>query len=108
MEDQALTVGEKLVMLRKSMGLTQAKAAERMGLTRPTLNGYENNIRKPNIHIIKRIAEYYGVSVDYLLGEEEYAEPELSPQTNILLQTLKGASEEDIAQVIRIVGALRK
>lgn len=102
------SVGEKLVNLRKRIGLTQQRAADGIGITRSSLNSYENDIRRPKIHIIKKIADYYGVTVDYLLGDEEYEEPELSPQTNILLQTLKGASEEDIAQVIRIVEALRK
>lgn len=99
---------EKLVILRKRAGQTQQMAADAMGLTRASLNSYENGIRRPKIDAIKKMAAYYGVSVDYLLGDEPGTEPEYSPQTQILLQTLRGATEEEIAQAIRIIEALRK
>lgn len=100
-------IAEKLIELRRRAGLTQGRAAEGMGLTRASLNAYENGIRKPKIHAAKRIAEYYGVPVDYLLGYSIEYEEKHTPQTQILLQTLKGASEKEIAQAIRIVEALK-
>lgn len=99
---------DKLVVLRKRSGQTQQNAADGMGLTRASLNSYENGIRKPKIDAIKKMAAYYGVSVDYLLGEEDGTEPEYSPQTQILLQTLRGATEDEIAQAIKIIEALKK
>lgn len=99
---------EKLVILRKRSGLTQQKAADGMGITRSTLNGYENGIRKPKIEAARKMAEFYGVPVDYLLGYSEEYEEKYSPQTQVLLQTLKGATEDEIAQAIKIIEALKK
>ena len=99
---------EKLVVLRKRSGLTQQKAADGIGITRSTLNGYEQGIRKPKIEAARKIAEFYGVPVDYLLGYSEEYEERYSPQTQVLLQTLKGATEEEIAQAIKIIEALKR
>ena len=103
------TLGQRLRKLREEWGETQETVARLTGINRSNLANYETDVRNPRIEQLQKLADFYGVSSTYLLtGKEIYDKPELSPQTNILLQTLKGASEEDIAQVIRIVEALRK
>lgn len=99
---------DKLVILRKRSGLTQQKAADGMGITRSTLNGYENGVRKPKFEAARKMADFYGVPVDYLLGYNADYEEKYSPQTQVLLQTLKGATEEEIAQAVKIIEALKK
>lgn len=107
-QEGAANLSEKLVALRKDSGLTQKKAAEKLGITRSALKNYETGFRKPRYDTLCVIADFYGVTTDYLLGAEEYQQPEVSPNTQILLQTLKGATEEEIAQAIRIIEALKK
>ena len=97
---------ERLIKLRKQIGISQANAAEGMGISTTALNNYESGLRKPKYEALKRIADYYNVPVDYLRGEEQ-AEPEYSDQTRILLQTLRGASESEIAQAVKIIKALK-
>lgn len=60
-----------LKMLRLQHGLTQQELAERLGLSPVTISGYENGHREPSIEILERIADYFEVSVDYLLGRED-------------------------------------
>ena len=106
MEERSI-LARKLIALRDITGLSQARAAEGIGITTQALGNYETGFRKPKYDTLVRIAEYYHVSVDYLLGTED-AEEELSPNTQVLLQTLRGATEDEIAQAIKIIQALRK
>lgn len=45
--------------------LTQAEMAEKLGLTRCTVSNYECGRRSPHLSELKRIAEYFGVGLDY-------------------------------------------
>lgn len=98
----------RLINLRKQLGISQAQAAREMGLSINALNNYERNVRLPNREAMKKLCDYYRVTYDYLLTGENGQDEELSPNTRILLQTLKGATEEEIAQAIKIVEALKK
>lgn len=58
----------RLKSLRKARGWTQEEAAKRLGLIRSTYSNYESGKREPDFDTAKEIADFYGVSVDYLLG----------------------------------------
>lgn len=62
--------------LRKSKGLTQAELATKLGVTRQAVSLYEKGQRKPKIETLKKLADYFGVSVPYIKGEldTEYLE----------------------------------
>lgn len=64
-----------LRMLRERMGITQSEAARRMGIVRTTYSNYEAGNREPDNETLKKIADFYGVSVDFLLGAEEKKKP---------------------------------
>lgn len=57
---------ERLKSLRGEKSLQEA--AQALGISRATLGYYENGDRKPDIEILTKIANYYNVSSDYLLG----------------------------------------
>lgn len=59
------SVGHKLKTLRKGRKLTQEKAAELLGITRATVSNYEVGRRSPHLSELKRIADFYGVGLDY-------------------------------------------
>lgn len=59
------SIGHKLKTLRKGRKLTQEKAAELLGITRATVSNYEVGRRSPHITELKRIADFYGVGLDY-------------------------------------------
>lgn len=45
--------------------MTQEQAAEKLGITRATVSNYEVGRRSPHISELKRIADFYGVGLDY-------------------------------------------
>ena len=57
-----------LTHLRKEAGISQKKAAEALGVSQALLSHYEKGIRECGLLFLVRAADFYGVSVDYLLG----------------------------------------
>lgn len=57
-----------LVLLRKEKGLSQKQAAADLGISQALLSHYEKGIRQCSLEFVVRVAEYYNVSCDYLLG----------------------------------------
>lgn len=63
--------GEILKSLRKQNGLTQSELGRHVGLSKAVVSKYETGIGYPNFETLIRIAKYFGVTTDYLLGEEK-------------------------------------
>ena len=61
-------VGERLRMLRKNKGITQTKLGEILGLHKSTLSLYEKNKGDMSDENKCKIAKYFNISLDYLLG----------------------------------------
>ncbi|MBR1559781.1 MAG: response regulator [Clostridia bacterium] len=61
--------GETLRKLRQERGINQYQLANALYVSRPTVTRWENGTRLPDAVMIKRIAEYFGVEVNALLGE---------------------------------------
>ncbi|MGF9979323.1 helix-turn-helix domain-containing protein [Viridibacillus arvi] len=64
-----------LKKLRDSQKLTQADVADRIGVARTTYAMYEQGKREPDIDTINKIASYYKVTTDYLLGRSDSPTP---------------------------------
>ena len=58
-----------LYFLRKAKGLTQENLAKELGVTSCTLSIYERGQSEPRVGIAYDIAQYFGVSVEQLLGK---------------------------------------
>ena len=56
--------------LRKSKNLTQEQLATILGTKRENISRWENNVVEPNRKNLKRIADCFDVSTDYLLGRD--------------------------------------
>ncbi|RAS75210.1 helix-turn-helix domain-containing protein [Priestia endophytica] len=61
-------LGKRLKELRSSRKLTQTEIAAKLGITRGTYAHYEIDKRQPDYETLKKIAKYYDVNTDYLLG----------------------------------------
>ena len=57
-----------MTLLRKERGLSQKQAAADLDVTQALLSHYENGKRECGLDFLVRAADYYKVSVDYLLG----------------------------------------
>ena len=62
---------ERLLTLRKSQALTQEIAAEKIGIKYRSYRRYESGEREPDASALVQIADYYGVTIDYLLGRTD-------------------------------------
>jgi transcriptional regulator with XRE-family HTH domain len=60
--------GERLAYLRNQRRLSQAELARLLNLGQSTIAMYEKNKRSPDHHSLIRLANFFGVSTDYLLG----------------------------------------
>lgn len=66
--------------LRTSSRLTQAEMAEKLGISRSTIGMYETGAREPDFETLEKIADFFNVDTDYLLGRTE--------KTSILPETI--------------------
>ena len=62
------TVGQRLRFLREKAHLTQAKMAELVGARQPAINRYEHGQAAVPFTILRRYADYFDVSLDYIFG----------------------------------------
>lgn len=60
----------KLRTLRKKQGVKQSYIAKAIGVKEATISAYEKGTRKPSFDTLLKIANLYGVSIDYLVGNE--------------------------------------
>lgn len=60
-------LGEKIAEQRKKLGLSQEELAEKLNISQKSISKYELGNRKPQYKVLVRMAEYFGVTTDYLL-----------------------------------------
>lgn len=59
------SIGQQLKTLRQSQKMTQQTVAEKVGITRATLSNYEIDRRTPDLKTLRKLAECFGVGLDY-------------------------------------------
>lgn len=70
MENLAEIVGRNLASLRKARGLTQQDLAEKINYSDKSISKWELGYSLPSVDVLKDFAEFYGVSIDYLVAEQ--------------------------------------
>lgn len=69
MENLSKTIGSNLTFLRKKSGLTQLEFGEKFSYSDKTVSKWEQGDVVPSVEVLKQIADFYGVSVDFILKE---------------------------------------
>ena len=83
----------KLKELRKSQNLTLKELALRLEISYQALSNYENSNRQPDYETLIRFADFFNVSVDYLLGhtdKRQLSGSSLTEKESRLLGAFKG------------------
>ena len=70
MEENFGLIGLKLI--RKQRKLNQLKVATDLNISREALSHYENGKRSPDINMLRKLSEYFNVSIDFLINGEEF------------------------------------
>lgn len=69
-----MTLGEKLLDLRKKLGLSQEEVAEKLNVSRQTISKWETGQTVPELFKVKLLSELYNVSYDYLISSSQISE----------------------------------
>lgn len=103
--------GERLKKLREECNLPQSTLAENINISQQALSKWENGYTQPDNDSLIKLAEYFCVSVDYLLGKTEvrrYDEPYNNELEKILFSKAKDLSDEDKKAVLGVINAIKK
>ncbi|MED4922941.1 helix-turn-helix transcriptional regulator [Anoxybacillus geothermalis] len=101
----------RLKMLRLQKKLTHQDMADFLGITRQGYSKYENGQSQPDIDTINKLAEFFNVTTDYLLGRTDHPNPpeqddipeELKdPELGLFFKELAEAPEERREQLLKI------
>lgn len=93
-----VTFGQRLKELRKSKRLTQQQLADIFFLNKSSISRYENGSQLPENEQLQKLADYFEVSIDYLLGRDENPNPTSSPE--MLTKKEKLDIEKEALQMI--------
>lgn len=115
---------ENFDKLLKDFGVTRYQVSKATGVPQSSLSDWSKGKSKPKYENMKKLADYFGVSVDYLLGNSdekekpaateddelnEYLEElKTRPEMRMLFSLAKGATKQDVEQAVAIVEALFK
>ena len=101
-----MSIIQRLADIRNAAGMTQSKLASELGTTQQTINKYENGDRDIAISKVMHIADYFKVSLDYLMGVSEFcevAEPKCSESVSKRLgdcRMQKRLSQKELAELL--------
>ncbi|QTD41945.1 helix-turn-helix domain-containing protein [Sporosarcina sp. Te-1] len=65
-------LGTRIKKLREHEGIQQIDFAKKIGVSNVVLSRYESGERKPDYDVLQKIADFFGVTTDYLLGRTEH------------------------------------
>lgn len=65
-----MTLSEKLYSLRRKQGLSQEALAEKLDCSRQVISKWENGTTTPDVEMLQKYSELFGVSIDYLVKED--------------------------------------
>lgn len=75
------TLGSRITFHRKRLGMTQDKLAEQLGVTAQAVSKWENDQSCPDITMLPKLADLFGITTDELLGR---AQPEVVHQAEVV------------------------
>lgn len=93
---------ERFTQLRKELGLTQEQLAKKLGIgyTRTAISAWEVGRNEPSNSDTVKIAEFFGVSTDYLLGKSDIRNIE-DEFKFAYHKEIEGLTDEEIADALR-------
>ena len=106
-------IAERLKELRTKAGVSQEKLGKIVNVSQQAVGKWEKAIAEPDSETLKKLASYFDVSVDYLLGNSDIPNPELripDEYKDLPIAFYEGAkdlTQEDIDAVIKFMEFLK-
>ena len=91
-----VNLGERLRTLRLEKQITQTEMAKRIGITKVMISSYELDQRQPSYDVLIKLAAFFGVTADFLLGLEK--------ERTI---NVEGLSEREMGIIVSMIDVLR-
>jgi transcriptional regulator with XRE-family HTH domain len=92
---------EKLKIARKNTGFNQDEVAKEIHIHQGTLSSYEKGRTQPDIETLGRLADFYQVSTDWLIGTTSTSKP-IQMQTAYITQTKCAKNKNEIILEIKL------
>lgn len=91
-----MTLNENIKQLRQARNLSQVDLAKALGVTKQSVSNWENNNIQPSIDMLIRLAQFFSVSTDFILGldQRKYIE-------------INGLTDYQLAHVTAIIDDIR-
>lgn len=110
-------IGERIKSLRKEKNITQVELGKAVGVSTSMIGMYETKARKPSYEVLLKIANYFDVTTDYLIGKVNY-KPDLTTDElkEIGVEYIalakkfkdKNIPPEDIEKILKIIENIKK
>ncbi len=101
-----MTLGEKILRLRKEKKWSQKKLAGMIGTSGPVLGRYERDEITPSVEVAKKLAEAFGVTLDYLVDESGTVAEVTDREMLNRITEIDHLDREDKNTILRVVDSL--
>lgn len=111
---------DRFKTLRAASGLSLAELGQKLGLSKSAIAGYERGEREPDYETLQKIADFFGVDANYLLGYDAsgyYTNPETAKaaqeifdnkELRALFDAARGSSPESLQAAANVILALKE
>lgn len=103
-------LGARIKLLREELGLKQEELAKKLSVSPSAIGMYERDLREPNNELTLRIANFFNVSIDYLLGKTDIRNYDKDEQEFRFAyhKETEGLTDEEIADALRFYKEMKK
>ena len=107
MEDEKVSAfGRNEKRFRENLKMSMNDVAEAVGVTKGSVNMWENNGVIPRHEVLLKLAKLYGVSFDTLLGYEEKTPNNTNPKLNYIQRGLSELNDEELEKAEKMLKAV--
>ena len=99
-------LARRLKELRFRNEITQAQFAQALGVAQQTVGGWEKKNASPSYEFLKKIADYFNVTTDYLLGHDTQSAPPLSLKQRALIDGFDGLNADGQKTLLNVLAGL--
>lgn len=100
-----MKLSEKITKLKKLKGLSQVDLSEATGISRDAISKYERGDAMPSVEYAKRIADALGVSLDYLVSDDD-TEQVLDNETVTRIKDIQKLPDTEKDKIFSVIDAL--
>ncbi len=104
-----MNIGSNIKKIRKEKGVLQKEAAAIAGLNQSNYNRIENGHRDPSISVLKKLSDFFGVTIDYIVDPDKGLPKEVfieDKSLNEQLRLISQLNDEDKQIVFKMIDKL--